>query len=185
MPAREYDQTAVVVGLFGRTLTEVEPKLHTQLTAIYREVMWLAKRRGVSASAARAWYTHIRKGDARLTQFSGKVSRAALAPSATLRLEHYKRLQTVLTQLVQRHKKLKRPNPEEFIRVLLACERVHIVTFLENYAALMARGNYRKAGIELIRWKTLTLKQRERLWTRMLRGRVANAKAYRPTKAAS
>ena len=158
----------------------MDPKLRAQLAAIYREVMWLAKRRGVSASAARAWYTHIRKGNVRLTQFSGKVSRAALAPSAALRLEHYKRMQTVLTRLVERHKKLKRPRPDEFIRVLLACERVHIVTFRENYDALVARGNYGKAGIELLPWRTLTLKQRERLWRKVLRGKVANAEAYRP-----
>ena len=69
---------------------------------------------------------------------------------------------------------------EEFIRVLRAGEKVQIVTFRENYDALVARGNYRKAGIELLPGSALTLKQRERLWQTTLRGRVANATKYRP-----
>src|SRR6266702_122953 len=118
------------------------------LKAVYEEMMWLAERPGVSASLARSWYTHVRSGGLRLTQFSGKVSRAALAPKAVLRLEHYRRIQTGLTQLVERHKKLKRPNAAEFIRFLRAAERVHIVTFRENYEALKAKGKYKTAGIE-------------------------------------
>ena len=38
------------------------------------------------------------------------------------------------------HRTRTRPNPGEFIRVLLANERVHIVTFKENYKAMQARG---------------------------------------------
>jgi hypothetical protein len=157
--------------------------LHAELIAIYREVMWLARRRNVTASAARAWYTHIRSGRIarRLRQFSGKVSRAAAErEGATLRLEHYKRMQTTLTSLVTRHKPRKKPNPEEFVRALLECERVHIVTFEENYAAMRAGGNYRKAKIELLRWRDLPPARQASLWKTMLRGRVANAKAYAP-----
>jgi hypothetical protein len=151
------------------------------LRAVYEEMMWLAKRPGVSASLARSWYTHVRSGGLKLTRFSGKVSRAALDPKVTLRLEHYGRIQTGLTQLVERHKKRKRPNAAEFIRFLRAVERVHIVTFAENYAALKAKGKYKAAGIELVAWKTLSIKQQERLWKMMLRGKVANALDYKPT----
>jgi len=151
------------------------------LRATYQEMMWLARRPGVSASMARSWYTHVRSGGLRLTRFTGKVSRAALNPKAELRLEHYRRIQTGLTQLVERHRKLKRPNAAEFIRFLRAAERVHIVTFHENYEAMKAKGKYKTAGIELVPWSSLTAPQRERLWKSMLRGRVANAQDYRPT----
>ena len=150
------------------------------LKSIYEEMLWLAKRPGVSASLARSWYTHVRAGGLRLTRFTGKVSRAALNPKATLRLEHYRRIQTGLTQLVERHRVMKRPNAAEFIRFIRAAERVHIVTFDENYAALKAKGKYRAAGIELVPWKSLSVGQQRRLWTKMLRGKVANAGAYKP-----
>ena len=150
------------------------------LRAVYEEMMWLARRPGVSASLARSWYTHVRGSALRLTRFSGKVSRAALDPKATLRLEHYRRIQTGLTQLVERHKVLKRPNAAAFIRFLRSAERVHIVTFRENYEALKAKGKYRTAGIKLVAWKSLSIKQQERLWKTMLRGKVANAQDYKP-----
>ncbi|MGO9627252.1 MAG: hypothetical protein ACLP2Q_22655 [Steroidobacteraceae bacterium] len=151
------------------------------LKAIYEEIMWLAKRPGVSASKARSWYTHVRRMN-QLMQFSGKVSRAALAPLATIQVEHYKRIQTGLTQLVERHLRLTRPNAAEFIRFIRSAERVHIVTFRENYEARMAGGNYRKAGIELVPWRTLSFKQQERLWKKMIRANVANALDYKPEK---
>jgi hypothetical protein len=150
------------------------------LKAVYEEMMWLAKRPDVSASLARSWYTHVRSGGLRLTRFSGKVSRAALNPKSVLRLEHYRRIQTGLTQLVERHRKLKRPNAAEFIRFLRAAERVHIVTFRENYEALKAKGKYKTAGIELVPWSSLAAPQQERLWRTMLRGRVSNANTYKP-----
>ena len=151
------------------------------LRAIYTEMMWLAKRPGVSASKARSWYTHVRRLN-QLMRFSGKVSRAALAPSATVQVEHFKRLQTGLTQLVERHKCRKRPNAAEFIRFIRSAERVHIVTFRENYEARMAGGDYRKAGIKLVPWKTLTRKQQERLWKKLVRANVANALDYKPER---
>jgi hypothetical protein len=157
--------------------------LRAELVAIYDQVMWLARQPNVAPSKARAWYTHVMAGRVvrRLRQFTGKVSRrAAEKKGATLRLEHYKRMQTTLTSLVERHKALKKPHPEEFIRVLIECERVHIVTFEENYAAMRAGGNYRKAKIELIPWRDLPIDRQAVLWKKMLRGRVANAQAYDP-----
>src|SRR5688500_12927399 len=112
--------------------------------------MWLAERSNNTPSAARAWYTHVRVQPLRrqVRRFTGKVSRAAATDeSATLRLEHFKRLQTTLTQLVARHLKTGTRNAAEFIRVILEYEQVHVVTFDENYAARKAKGDYMLAGI--------------------------------------
>jgi hypothetical protein len=159
------------------------PDLHAELVAIYEEVMWLSHRPNVTASSARAWYTHImsERIKRRMRQFTDKVSRSAAEnDAATLRLEHFKRIQTTLTSLVGRHRENKRPNPEEFVRVLVECESAHIVTLEENYTAMRAEGNYRKAGIELVSWRALPLKRQAMLWKKMLRGKVANAEAYAP-----
>lgn len=166
-----------------RSVEDLDPALRDRLVAIYDEVMWLARRPNVRASCARAWYTHVMSGTVtrRLRQFTGKVSKsAAKVGAANLRLEHYKRIQTTLTDLVDRHSKCKKGNPEEFLEVLLKCERVHIVTFEENYAAMRAGGNYRKAGIELLPWRSLAPQRQATLWQTMLRGRVSNASTYKP-----
>ena len=163
------------------TSSKIEPVLLAELEALYMQVMWLAEQPKVTASMARAWYTHVvaERVKRRIRQFTGKVSRAAASdPSATLRLEHYMRIQTKLTSLVEAHRKLKKPNPRGFIRVLLDCEQVHIVTLQENYDAMRAGGDYRKAGIKLIAWRSIPLEQRQVLWTKMLRGKVANADQY-------
>jgi hypothetical protein len=157
--------------------------LHTELIAIYEEVMWLSRRPNVTASCARAWYTHImsERVKRRMRRFTGKVSRSAAEnDAATLRLEHFRRIQTTLTSLVERHRESKTSNSEEFVRVLVECERVHIVTVEENYAAMRAEGSYSKAGIELVPWRALSLKRQATLWKKMLRGKVANAEAYAP-----
>ena len=160
--------------------------LSAELIAIYEEIMWLSRRPNVTASCARAWYTHImsERIKRRMRQFTGKVSRsAAESDTATLRLEHFKRIQTTLTSLVERHRKSNRPNPDEFVRVLVEYERVHIVTLEENYAAMRAKGNYRNAGIELVAWRSLPPNRQTTLWKKMLRGKVANAEAYAPDPA--
>ena len=112
--------------------------------------------------------------------FSGKVSRLSLVPDATLRLEHFMRMQTTLTQLVDRHVRSGVHDKAEFLRILVDCEQVHIVTFQENYAAMKADGNYRKAKIQLVAWKSIPLESRQFLWKRMLRGKVANAADFKP-----
>jgi hypothetical protein len=159
----------------------IDPTLRKELLALYEEVMWLAARANVTPSMARAWYTHVAAGRfiRRIRLFSGKVSRAAASdPSAVLRLEHHARIQTKLTALVRAHIMLKRPKPEEFIRMVLECENVHIVTFAENYAAMRADGSYREAGIQLISWRSIKRERRKILWARMLRGKVANASEF-------
>ena len=167
-----------------KVLTSVQSVVHTELGAIYKQIMWLARRPNVTAATARAWYTHVmaQKLKRRIRRFTGKVSQAAIdSKRAELRLEHYKRIQATLTDLVKRHLALKSPDPEEFIRIVLTCERVHIVTFDENNAARQAKGNYRKAGIVLVHWKSIPPNRQDQLWRKMLRGKVANADAYATT----
>lgn len=141
------------------TCPEIEPVLLAELEALYLQVMWLAKQPKVTASMARAWYTHVvaERVKRRIRIFTGKVSQATLSdPSATLRLEHYMRIQTTLTSLVEAHLKFKKPDPHDFIRVLLDCERVNIVTLKENYDAMRAGGDYQKAGIALVDWHSIS-----------------------------
>ena len=164
-------------------IVHIDSTLRAKLLALYEEVMWLAGRPNVTPSMARAWYTHVVAGRLirRIRQFSGKVSHAAASdPTAVLRLEHHSRIQTKLTALVAAHNKLSRPKPNEFIRMVIECENVHIVTFEENYAAMRADGNYRKAGIKLLSWRSVSQDRRQILWARMLRSKVANASDFSP-----
>ncbi|MEZ5465591.1 MAG: hypothetical protein R3F22_10295 [Lysobacteraceae bacterium] len=81
----------------------IDEKTEKELSSLYDEVMWLAKRPSVTPSMARAWYTHVVAGrlSRRIRRFSGRVSQhAAEDPEATLRLEHHQRIQTTLTALV-------------------------------------------------------------------------------------
>jgi hypothetical protein len=165
------------------TTVQIDRTIREDLLTLYEDVMWLASRPKVTPSMARAWYTHVVAGrfTRRIRCFSGKVSQAAASdPSAVLRLEHHLRIQAKLTELVGAHHKLKRPKPEEFIRLVLECENVHIVTFAENYKAMHHGGNYRKAGIKLISWSRIPSERRQVLWKRMLRGRVSNAGEFSP-----
>jgi len=164
-----------------RNMYHSNRELRRRLEAIYIEVMWLARRRNVSPSCARAWYTHVMAGGLakRVRRFTGKVSSAAASDlSAVLRLEHYARIQATLTALISRHLAQKRERPSEFIKIVMRTERVHIVTFQENYAVLRHHGNYRRAGIKLVGWNRIPRAKRVVLWRRMLRGRVANAEEY-------
>lgn len=152
------------------------------LTSIYEEVMWLARRPDTSPSAARAWYTHVASVRLRrhLRIFSGKVSQRAIEPEAVLRLEHFKRLQTSLTKLVGDHVRRGVFDAREFVRLVMDCEQVHIVTVQENYEAMKAGGDYQKAGIALVDWKDIALETQRALWKRVLKGRVSNAEHFVP-----
>ena len=160
-----------------------DPQLHTALESIYAEVMWLSRRPNATDGRARAWYTHIMAESVKrkLRRFSGKVSETAATQSdGPLVLEHFKRIQTTLTELVEKHRTEKLNAPEEFIKTLVEFEHVHIVTRAENYAAMRAKGNYRQAGIVLLSWKQLPETRRTELWKKMLRGKVANADVFKP-----
>lgn len=162
---------------------ELDPQLHSALKSIYEEVMWLSARPNVTPGRARAWYTHIMAEAVKrkLRCFTGKVSEtAAKGSDGPLMLEHFKRIQTTLTALVEHHRTERLNDPEAFIRTLVEFEHVHIVTRAENYAAMRARGYYRQAGIVLVPWKKLPEKRRTELWQKMLRGKVANANAFKP-----
>ncbi|MDT8840358.1 hypothetical protein ParKJ_23315 [Paraburkholderia fungorum] len=162
--------------------------LQAALVSIYEEIMWLSSRPNVTSGRARAWYTHIMAESVkrRIRQFTGLVSRSAIAAEGTgLRLEHYKRIQTTLTALVDRHRRDQLNDPGEFVRTLVDYESVHIVTTEENYAAMKAQGDYDKAGIVLTPWIDISADRRETLWRKMLRGKVANAERYRELNAAS
>ena len=161
----------------------LDPQLRTALESIYEEVMWLSTRPNVTPGRARAWYTHIMAEAVKrkLRRFSGKVSEiAATQRDGPLMLEHFKRIQTHAYRLVEQHRAEKLNDPDEFIRTLVEFEHVHIVTRAENYAAMRAKGNYRQAGIVLLPWKQLPEKRRTELWQQMLRGKVANADAFKP-----
>lgn len=164
-------------------LQEVTPELHAVLVSIYEEVMWLARRPNVTAGRARAWYTHIMAESVKrqIRHFTGNVSQqAVLANGTDLRLEHYKRIQTTLTGLVERHRQQEYGNADEFVRTLIDYERVHIVTVTENYDAMRHQGDYEKAGIVLVPWDAIPRDRRAELWRKMLRGKVANANEYAP-----
>jgi hypothetical protein len=161
---------------------DLDPKLHAMLESIYEEIMWLSKRPNVTAGRARAWYTHIMAEAVKrkLRRFTGKVSEAAAAQSdGPLMLEHFKRIQTTLTTLVEKHRTEQRSDPNEFIKTLVEFEQVHIVTRAENYAAMRAKGNYQEAGIALLPWGKLSEKLRAELWQKMLRRKVANADVFK------
>jgi hypothetical protein len=111
-------------------------------------------------------------------RFSGMVSLAAVNadPKAALILEHPGRIQTTLTQMVTRH--LKETSFDEFLEILAAGERVHIVTSAENYAAMKAKGDYAAAKIELVEWCAIPAERRQHLWQKMLRNQVSNAHEF-------
>lgn len=161
----------------------IDPPLEAELSLLHEEIMWLAARPRVTPSMARAWYTHVvaPRLSRRIRHFSGKVSRAAVAdPEAVLGLEHHARLQSTLTSLVAAQRESGQANKAAFVRTLLECENVHIVTFSENYQAMKADGNYRQAGIKLMAWRSIPEEPRATLWARMLKGKVANAEQFRP-----
>lgn len=147
--------------------------------------MWLAERPNVTPGRARAWYTHIMAESVKrkLRRFTGWVSTSAAHGSAEqLMLEHFKRIQTTLSELVERHRSSRTRDSGEFVQLLIEYEQVHIVTRSENYAAMRAKGNYKLAGIELVPWAILPLDRKSELWRSMLRGRVANASEFEPKR---
>ena len=144
--------------------------------------MWLAARPNITPSVARAWYTHAtaERLKKRVRMFTGQVSENAGRFKEDLRLEHHSRIQTKLTQLVKDHVENGINDPMKFVSIIHRCERVHIVTRTENYAAMKSKGDYEAAGIKLLKWDELNFAQKELLWKKMLQGKVANYKDYEP-----
>ncbi|MEQ1694332.1 MAG: hypothetical protein ABL901_00690 [Hyphomicrobiaceae bacterium] len=169
----------------NRSLETIAPELVLELTAIYEEIMWLAKRPNVTPSMARGWYTHVVAN--RLTRhlrlFTGMVSVSAISAGSRTVLEHHARIQTNLTKFVEVQLKKEGANPTDFIRLLLECERVHIVTFEENYKAMQHNGDYKSAGIQLMPWLDIPRERQVKLWNSKLRGKVMNANDFAPSSA--
>ncbi|MBU1014770.1 MAG: hypothetical protein KKG99_17385 [Bacteroidetes bacterium] len=160
----------------------IKSEIQKELEWVYEEIMWLARRPRVTPSSARAWYTHIasERLKRKIRKFTGMVSDRAISDfNNELRLEHYKRIQTKLTQLVKEHLEGNINDPEEFIKTVIECEKVHIVTLHENYAAMKSKGDYVRAGIQLIKWDDIELEIKRDLWDKMIRGKVSNADLYK------
>lgn len=163
---------------------DIDADLRENLRSIYEEVMWLSRRPNVTSSRARAWYTHIMAESVKrkLRYFTGSVSKGAIEQKhGQLMLEHYLRIQTRLSALVEKHRAAGANDPDEFIDLLIKCEQVHIVTRDENYAAMRGKGNYVWAKIHLVSWNEIPLERQTELWRTMLKGKVANAAAFAPT----
>lgn len=90
------------------------------------------------------------------------------------------RMQTTLTQLVARHLKTETRDAVEFIRMVLEYEQVHVVTVIENYAAMKAKGDYLLAGISLVDWRDVPAARHQVLWSKVLNGKVSNAAEFAP-----
>jgi hypothetical protein len=111
--------------------------------------------------------------------FTGNVSVAAVETHETndLVLEHFERIQHRLSNLVAKHLQQGR-DPEEFVRTVIDCERVNLVTRVENARISKAKGDYAAAGVQLVRWETLTPEVQRRLRRWIRQGRVANAQHF-------
>lgn len=165
-------------------LVSLDPKLRSALESIYEEVMWLSKRPNVTPGRARAWYTHVMAESVKrkLRRFTGQVSAKAVEATAEpLMLEHFLRIQTTLSQLVERHRTNDLDDRDDFLTTLLEFEQVHIVTRSENYDAMRAKGNYELAGIKLVLWPAIPPARQRVLWNSMLKGKVANSSAFIPS----
>ncbi len=124
--------------------------------------------------------THIAANRLRkyIRRFFGKVSKsAAIEAKVSLCLEHFKRMQTTPDSTCRSPFETGLQDAEEFIRLLLDCEQVHIVTARENYDAMKAKGDYDKAGIVLVDWASVLPDRQHFLWKNMICGKVMNANA--------
>lgn len=152
----------------------------------YEEVRWLAARPGVTVGMARAWYVGQRadKVRTRIRRFTGQVSEKAVASgiSETLVLEHHRRLAASISRLIERHIASAVHDPDDFVRTVLHLEEVHIVVPRENVVVRGTDGDYAAAGIVLTRWEDIGTERQTEIWQKVLKGKVANANAFRPAR---
>jgi hypothetical protein len=159
---------------------EFSQELKDQLSEAYEQMIWLAGRPGVTPGNARAWYSHViaAKFKNKVRRFTGKVSQEAIKnPMADLCLEHYFRIQTSLTQLLNKHIKGKIHNPEAFIQLIYDMERVHLVLEHENQKIHKCKGHYPSAGVILTDWEDIDSEVRALLY-RKIKSSVLNAKDF-------
>jgi len=135
--------------------------LDRKLTRVYEVIMSMAEVNGgflKSARALRGGYTHwIGPELAReIRRFDGMVSRAAIENGTHIGLvaEHFHKIQTNLTKLIDRHLE-EGQNALEFVEAVKRMEEVRITTKAENYelGKKLIGGEYSKAGIELVSWQ--------------------------------
>jgi hypothetical protein len=159
---------------------EFSQELKDQLSEAYEQMIWLAGRPGVTPGNARAWYSHVvaAKVKNKVRRFTGKVSLEAINnPMADLCLEHYLRIQTSLTQLLEGHIKNNVRDPNAFIRLIYDMERVHLVLENENQKIHKSKGCYKTAGVILTDWELIDRDVRALLY-RKIKSSVSNAKDF-------
>lgn len=153
--------------------------LNSKLELCYSLMMQVARTGQFTARAVRGGYTHWFGPELRkeVCEFTGMVSRKAIENDSEvgLVLEHYMRIQTTLTGLIDKHM-MDGEDVDEFIREVKRMEKVNIVTKAENdlLRKKVFSGDYEKAGIEMIPWKDVP-EQAKVFLRKKIRGHVANA----------
>ncbi|ANE54868.1 hypothetical protein [Methylomonas sp. DH-1] len=155
--------------------------------AVCYEILKIAmKYKFLTARGVRAGYTHWIGSEisSEITKFTGRVSHAAIQLVSDskshigLVLEHHGRMQTKMTELIQKHMDTGE-NLDEFIRIVKELESVNIVTRQENdkLRKKAINGNYALANITLADWQNIS-EEHKAILRRKLRGKVVNADQF-------
>lgn len=157
-------------------------KVDEKLALCYDIIMMSSRSGLLNARGVRTGYTHWLGPELskEVRMFSGYVSQKAIdnGSKVGLVLEHYLRLQTNLTALIQKHVE-SGENKSEFIAEVKRLERVHIVTREENTVLRRNEnsGDYGKVGVELVYWDRVPSKSKDFLKKKLI-GNVANASQF-------
>lgn len=152
--------------------------LDEKLGLCYEIIMTTVRCGLLNARGARTGYTHWLGAELsrEVRTFSGFVSKGAInhGISTGLVLEHYLRIQTELTSLIQKHID-NGENKTEFVSEVNRLEQVHIVTKGEDIILRRKEisGDYSKAGITLVHWGDIPSGSRVFL-RRKLVGKISN-----------
>ncbi len=153
-----------------------------KLALCYEVIMMTARSGLLNARGVRTGYTHWLGPELsnEIRTFSGKVSEAAInnGTHVGLVLEHFRRIQTALTELIGKHM-AQGEDRDEFITAVKSLERVHIVTKDENNRLRRkgVSGDYDKAGIKMKQWEEIPASSRAFL-RRKLVGNVCNSSDF-------
>ena len=156
--------------------------IDSKLRLCYELMMQVARTGFFTARAVRGGYTHWLGPEfaKEIREFSGLVSRSALENGSEtgLVLEHFLRIQTTLTSLIEKHMN-EGENVVEFIREIKRLEKVNIVTKQENDLLRTKKysGSYEKAGVEMVSWEKVPESSKYFL-RKKIRGKVVNADKY-------
>ncbi|GAB3357942.1 MULTISPECIES: hypothetical protein [Giesbergeria] len=165
-------------------MSDFDQETMTQLRLIYQDMRWLADRDHVGPKRARAWYSAVmnRTVGKKVCFFTGKVSEKAVLQRKNLVFEHFERLSSSLSQLLEKHKESNASEDEgfnDFVNLIKKCERVNITTNKENDEIKKAEGNYEKAGVVLIDWSDIKCQNAIRAFKKKIAGgNIANAKEF-------